>query len=203
MKLSKERKKETWAFYTPNIRAEKAVEYMKDNIQDFENQTFYDCACGEWALLDALWDVGKFWTTLEKEDVKICRDKWYRVCKLDFLSDDAVDYCLWLREKENLVIFTNPPYFKLRQEQYPDLRDFYWTNDSVELFYRRIIDLIRPKYLCWFNKCDLWQSPSFQDFRNDLYFRWYELKSIFLSDSKSWNLSWNFPIAFNIIQDMT
>ena len=199
MKLSKERQVATGAFYTPKKRADLAVEYMKKNIEDFENQTFYDCACGEWALLESLWDVSKFWTTLEREDVKICRDKWYWVCRLDFLSNEAEDYLRWLREKENLVVYTNPPYFKLTKEQYPDLREFYWTNDSVELFYRRIIDIIRPKYLCGFNKCDLRQASSFSDFRQDLAFWWYKVKNIFLTDSKSRWLSWNFPIAFNII----
>ena len=57
MELTEKRRSETWAFYTPRIRAEKAIEYMRRELWDLHNYVFYDPACWEWALLKAYADA--------------------------------------------------------------------------------------------------------------------------------------------------
>lgn len=206
MELTAKRRAETGAFYTPKIRAEKAIEYMNRELWDLQNYIFYDPACGEWALLEALpeW-VQKFWTTLEKEDIEICKSKWLVVDQLDFLTEKAIDFCerlqtMGYQSKKPLVIFTNPPYFKLKSDQYPEIKKIYKTNDSVALFYCRLMFMFEPAYICWFNKLDLRQSTDMGIFRERLAIYW-TLQKMFITPSKSrpW-LKGGFPIAFNILK---
>lgn len=206
MELSAKRRAETWAFYTPKIWANKAVELMCQELWDLRDYIFYDPACWEGALLEALPESGqKFGTTLEAEDVKICEEKWLVVDRLDFFSPSASGFCEYLQlmsfmSGKPIVIFTNPPYFKLKSEQYPELRNKYNTSDSVALFYYRLIDHLKPVCICGFNKCDLRQSPSMRDFREHLANRYWTLEKMFFTPSMSrpW-VKWTFPIAFNII----
>lgn len=206
MELTEKRRSETWAFYTPRIRAEKAIEYMSRELWDLHNYIFYDPACWEWALLEALpADIEKFGTTLEEEDAKICMEKGLVVDRYDFLRPWAEDFCEWLRSRsyadnKPIVVFTNPPYFKLSKEQYPGIREKYWSNDSVVLFYRRIMEHLRPAWLCGFNKLDLRQAPSMESFREALSY-YGKLEKMFVTPSMSRpGLKGRFPIGFNIIQ---
>ena len=83
MELTEKRRSETWAFYTPRMRAEKAIEYMSRELWDLHNYVFYDPACWEGALLEALPDdIEKFGTTLEEEDAKICMEKGKPLCRV-------------------------------------------------------------------------------------------------------------------------
>ena len=206
MELDAKRRSETWAFYTPKIRAHKAIEYRCNELWDLHDYIFYDPACGEGALLEALSPrVEKIWTTLEPEDVKICTEKGFCVDRLDFLAPEAEEFCeylWWLSYASNkpIVVFTNPPYFKLKADQYPEIRQKYWSNDSVELFYRRIMEHLCPAWLCGFNKCDLRQASSMENFREELSY-YGKLEKIFITPSMSrpW-LKGKFPIAFNLIQ---
>lgn len=127
-------------------------------------------------MLEALTPrVEKFGTTLEAEDVKICEEKGLVVDQLDFLAPEAEEFCeylqnLSLQSKKPLVVFTNPPYFKLKADQYPEIKAEYRSNDSVALFYLRLMWKLRPAWICGFNKCDLWQSRGMADFRKSLSF---------------------------------
>lgn len=201
MKLTKQRQKDTGAFYTPKIRADKAVEYIKKVIPDFTDWCFYDPACWEWALLEALPDnVVKIGTTLEAEDVEICRKKWLRVKQMDFLSADLTKFApRWILDRT--IVFTNPPYVKLPAGQYQELRTKYRTNDTVALFYYRILFELKVPFLAGFNKMDLLQwSSSMEKFGKETGF--YErCLECFVSPSMSWGLKWKFPIAFQMVQN--
>ena len=197
MNLSKQRQKDTGAFYTPKMWADLAVKYILEVVPNIEDFVFLDVCCGEGALLEALpKGVEKYGTTLEWEDVEICRNKGFQVWQLDFLKDD-ISELLPPSKMERLIIFTNPPYVKLSTNQY-SLQEKYKTNDATALFYYRILKELQPILLCGFNKLDLYQASTQQRFRNDT--KLYE-KTIkqFLSPSKSWNLTGNFPISFNIL----
>ena len=83
MKLCNERKKKTGAFYTPKRFADLAWEKIREILVYPEDYIFYDPACGEGALLEALPDwVEKYGSTLESEDVRICREKGLKVFQL-------------------------------------------------------------------------------------------------------------------------
>ena len=206
MELSAKRRAETGAFYTPKIRAEKAIEYMNRELWDLQNYIFYDPACGEWALLEALpEEVIKFGTTLEAWDVEICKRRGIEALQMDFLSPESESVLeslanLFERVSKPLVIFTNPPYFKLKADQYPEIKKIYKTNDTVALFYCRLMFMFEPAYICWFNKLDLRQSTDMGIFRERLAIYW-TLQKMFITHSKSrpW-LKGDFPIAFNILK---
>ena len=206
MELSAKRRAETGAFYTPKIRAEKAIEYMNRELWDLQNYIFYDPACGEWVLLEALpEEVIKFGTTLEAWDVEICKRRGIEALQMDFLSPESESVLeslanLFERVSKPLVIFTNPPYFKLKSDQYPEIKKIYKTNDSVALFYCRLMFMFEPAYICWFNKLDLRQSTDMGIFRERLAIYW-TLQKMFITPSKSrpW-LKGDFPIAFNILK---
>lgn len=88
--------------------------------------------------------VEKYGTTLEWEDVEICRNKGFQVWQLDFLKDD-ISEILPPSKMERLIIFTNPPYVKLSTNQY-SLQEKYKTNDATALFYYRILKELKPTY---------------------------------------------------------
>lgn len=199
MQLSTERRKETGAFYTPKVWADLAIKYMQETIGNLEEFVFYDPACGEWALLEALpAECEKYGTTLEWEDVEICRDKGFQVWQMDFLEEKNIQEILPESKMKRLIVFTNPPYFKLKKDQYTQIKSEYNSNDSVALFYLRILEEIEPCFLCGFHKTDLYQSSTMARFRERTGIYERTLK-MFLSPSKSWGLSGKFPIAFTII----
>lgn len=198
MILSKQKQKETGAFYTPKTWADLAVKFIIEAVPNIEEFVFLDVCCGEGALLEALpKGVEKYGTTLEWEDVEICRNKGLQVWQLDFLKDDITEI-LPPSKMEKLIIFTNPPYVKLNTNQYL-LQDKYNSNDATALFYYRILEELKPVLLCGFNKLDLYQAPIHQRFRNETKIIEKTIKQ-FLSPSKSWNLNGDFPISFNILQ---
>ena len=198
MELSKLRQKQTGAFYTPKIWADLAVKYILQVVPDINNYIFLDVCCGEGALLDALpKGVEKYGTTLEWQDVEICRNKGFQVWQLDFLTDDILDI-LPPSKMDRLIIFTNPPYVKLSTNQY-EIQKKYNNNDATALFYYRIFDELKPILLCGFNKLDLYQALIHKKFRNDTDLRKKTIKQ-FLSPSKSWGLNGSFPISFNILE---
>ena len=197
MILSTKKQKETGAFYTPKIWADLAVKYIIEVCPNIEDFVFLDVCCGEGALLEALpKGVEKYGTTLEWEDVEICRDKGLQVWQLDFLKDD-ISEILPESKMKRLIVFTNPPYVKLpASSNLFQLK--YKTNDATALFYYRIIKELNPVLLCGFNKLDLYQAQAHERFRNETQIREKTIKQ-FLSPSKSWNLKGDFPISFNII----
>ena len=198
MKISIDRKKETGAFYTPKIWADLAVKYILKVCPNIEDYVFLDVCCGEGALLQSLpKSVEKYGTTLEWEDVEICRNKRLQVWQLDFLKDD-ISEILPPSKMERLIIFTNPPYVKLPTES-NNFQLKYKNNDATALFYYRILNELKPILLCGFNKLDLYQASTHQRFRNETKIREKTIRQ-FLSPSKSWNLKGDFPISFNIIK---
>ena len=196
--LTKERQIETGAFYTPKVWADLAVKYIQEVVPNIEDFVFYDPACGEGALLEALpKGVEKYGTTLEWEDVEICRDKGFQVWQLDFLKDD-ISEILPASKMERLIVFANPPFVKYAANSiYRGAIDLYKTNDATALFFHKIATL-KPILLCSFNKLDLYQSPIHSRFRQKFNLQNNTIKQ-FLTDSKTWGLKGDFPISFNII----
>jgi hypothetical protein len=204
MKLTKERQKETGAFYTPKIWADKAVEYMRNFVPNLEDYCFWDMAAGEGALLEALPEnCVKYGTTLEREDFIILRDKGFDCNVFDFLNG-KLENIMWLKDvpKEKLIIFTNPPFVKLPATHTSYAKTRYGTNDATALFFYRILEEIQPFLLCSFNKMDIWQAPIMKPVRKQLRLR-ERLNCIstpiFCSPSHSWGLKGEFPIAFNMM----
>ena len=197
MELTKDRRKQTGAFYTPKMWADLAVQYIIRICPNIEEFVFLDVCCGEGALLEALpKNVEKYGTTLEWHDVEICRNKGLQVWQLDFLKDD-ISELLPASKMKRLIVFTNPPYVKLPQNSC-NLQYRYKTNDATALFYYRILDELKPILLCGFNKLDLYQAQIHENFRNQTKIREKTI-SHFLCPSKSWGLTGDFPISFNII----
>lgn len=178
MELSRKRREETGAFYTPKVWADLAVQYILSVIPDPENYIFYDPAAGEGALLDALpANCTKIASTLEAEDVEILKAKGYEnAFQFDFL-DESLDIeslrshperkCLAvaMESPENLIIFTNPPYSVLPASNSCFAKKQYKENNATNLFYYRIIDEIDPLMFCSFNKMGIWQEAKSEKFR--------------------------------------
>lgn len=199
MVLNEQRRIETGAFYTPKILADLAVKYMKEFLPRLEDWFFWDIAAGEGALLEALPEsCEKYATTLEYDDVRILRDKGISANQFDFLDGDISKLKELYYNRHRLILFTNPPYFKLKTEHDCYAKRRYKTNDSTALFYYRIFKEIKPVLLCGFNKIDLYQGSSHQRFRNEIPIFDLHLSS-FLTPSCTWGLKGNFPIMFNIL----
>lgn len=196
MQLTKKQRQETGAFYTPVIWANKAVEYIQEFIPNLDDFIFYDPAAGEGALLEVLPNsVEKYATTIENEDVDILRGKGITANQFDFLNGDITKLPIF--GKENLIVFTNPPFVKLPANNNCLAKIQYKTNDATALFFYRILLELRPFLLCSFSKTDILQGSNSIKIRQDLQI--YErCQSGFLSPSKSWNLKGDFPILFAI-----
>lgn len=199
MELTKERRIQTGAFYTPKIWADKAVEYIREILPNMEDYFFWDMCAGEGALLEALPEnCDKYGTTLEYEDYQILKSKGFNSNQFDFLDGD-ISKLQELKGNENrLIVFTNPPYFKLSASHDCYAKRKYKTNDSVALFFYRIVKEVKPLLICSFNKLDLYQGSTLSKFRNDIPIFQMTIAQ-FLSPSQSWGLKGNFPIAFNIL----
>lgn len=182
MELSRKRREETGAFYTPKVWADLAVQYILSVIPDPENYIFYDPAAGEGALLDALpANCTKIASTLEAEDVEILKAKGYEnAFQFDFLDEslDILDLygdidnvkpsrCLAkaIMRRERLIIFTNPPYAHLPASNNCFAKRKYQEGNPVCLFFLRILFEIQPLMLCSFNKTDIWQASKTMKFR--------------------------------------
>ncbi len=205
MQLSTARRKEKGAFYTPKLWADLAVKYLLKVFPSYQSCVFYDPAAGEGALLEALpADAIKYGSTLEAEDVTILQSKGIRAWQFDFLQNPD----LWgsapgelrrAHEDGRLIVFTNPPFFKCptSTREWYARKAYAITNDATALFLLRIMYELQPFFTCSFSKGDIYQAPQLQQFREQ--FRPFERYiSGFISPSKSWGLSGNFPIQFSI-----
>lgn len=213
MKLTKERQKETGAFYTPKRWADLAVQYIQQALIDEYSDIspnlwdywFWDMAAGEGALLDALPDYcDKIATTLEWQDCKYLNEnKNYPAIRFDFLYGN-LDLLTFLQKipKHRLIVFTNPPYVKLPASHNSPAKTEYGTSDSVLLFHNRILNEIEPLMLCSFNKVDLYQ-PGQDMFSRVVDLEYYN-RTIngFITNSKSWGLSGIFPILFECLHGL-
>lgn len=201
MQLSAKRQRETGAFYTPKVWADKAAEYLKEFIgKTFEDCIFWDCAGGEGALLEALPNsVRRIGTTLENEDVTIMKNKGIEAYQFDFLDGNFQNLPFWDEVKNNterLVILTNPPYVRLPASNQPFAKIHYKNNVAEELFIYRICLEINPKWLAIFTKAgliqlayQLWADTDVLDF----------FVGGFASCSKQgWGLNGNFGILFSL-----
>lgn len=175
MKLTRERKEQTGAFYTPKVWADLAVKYILAILPYPEHYTYYDPAAGEGALLDALpAHFNKIASTLEAEDVEILKAKGYKnAFQFDFLDEPIGGLELnssspmleVLKQREKLIIFTNPPYNHLPASNKSFAKLKYKENKALNLFFYRIIYELKPMMLCSFNKMDIWQGGECVEFR--------------------------------------
>lgn len=205
MQLTEQRRKETGAFYTPEVWAKKAVEYLEKALpQPLSYYVWYDPAGGEGALLEALpHECVKFGSTLEAEDVEIMRYKGIDAMQFDFLDDDLSRLPSMIhkaRDMGRLVVFMNPPYFKLKASHKCFAKEEYKCTDSVYLFYYRIFYELMPQYLGSFNKMDILQCGSSGIEHSDATITSSVCLGGFMSHSKTWGLKGTFPIAFNMFE---
>lgn len=204
MELTAQRRKDTGAFYTPKAWAKKAVEYMETLPHPLHYYVWYDPAGGEGALLEALPpECVRFGSTLEAEDVEIMRRKGIDAMQFDFLDGDLAQLPKMLHYAGNmgrLIVFTNPPYFKLKASHQCFAKTEYGCNDSVMLFYYRIYRELMPQYLMSFNKMDiLMPGSSMTEMVNEI-IPTSRFLGGFMSPSETWGLSGRFPIAFNMFE---
>lgn len=207
MQMTTEHRKQTGAFYTPKMWADKAVEYIRRVCPFLEDFVFYDPAAGEGALLDALpATCEKYASTLEPEDVEILKSKGYKAWQFDFLrNDDNIfetapdDGLLRSYQEGRLIVFTNPPFFICPAESKTWYTRYTYpvTCDATALFLMRIMYEVMPVLTCSFSKMDIYQAPQLAAFRDEFnpILRYIDG---FISPSMSWNLSGKFPIAFSI-----
>lgn len=204
MQMNDAHRRATGAYYTPQQWAKLAVAYLSLALdKPLQHYLFYDPAGGEGALLEALPQGCEcIATTLEAEDVQILRSKGINAYQYDFLDCETIDLPNRLYIARNrLVVFTNPPYFKLSHSYDCRAKRDYQHNDSVALFLYRIFWELRPLCTAWFGKLDIIQAPHMRQLRQDLITQ-DGLKGVFVCPSKSWpGLKGNFPIGFFIHQN--
>lgn len=203
MELTAQRRKETGAFYTPKFWAELAIRYMQNALPlPLEEYFFYDPAGGEGALLEALpKGCKKMATTLEHQDVYMMRNKGIDAYRFDFLNDEMWKVRGRLQsyiDAGRLVAFTNPPFVKLPSKNKTWAHEVYKTNDSVYLFYYRLVYELGINYLCSFNKP--LQKPILIEHNKALFF---DMGATFLGGFMShsrehWGLSGSFAVDFNM-----
>ena len=212
--LDDTRRRETGAFYTPRMWADKATERLERQVpwagEGYGRGAFvfYDPAAGEGALLDALrrryggccLTCG---STLEEADADILRRKGHLQCKAaDFLEDRPIEAIVpppaYIAAKTGrLIVLTNPPFMKLRRGRYDAMKTRYGTNDATALFFCRILEELRPALLYSFSKADVLQAPQLDGVRRRLgLFERLVPGSMFMSPSRSWGLKGDFPILF-------
>lgn len=202
MELTVKQRKETGAFYTPKIWADLSVKKIKEVVPDMESYFFYDPAAGEGALLEALpKGCVKYGTSLEWEDVEILRNKGIMSHQMDFFekNEENDDWFEYLKEKDNLIIFMNPPFFKLNSKNESFAYKNYGNHDATALFFYRILKEINPVLVCSWNKLDLYSGSMSAKFREDI--KWWErlIGRPIITPSESWGLSGKFPIGFQIL----
>lgn len=199
MQLTLSQKKEQGAFYTPDIWAKKAVEYIQNVLPNMEDYFFWDMAAGEGALLEVLpIECEKYATTLEAEDVDILRDKGIVANQFDFLNEDIQRLKYLPENKDELIVFTNPPYLYLPAENKSFAKVRYKTGHCESLFLHRIFNEVKPLLVCLFSKMDIFQSASHRDFRT-AYKLTNRILHQFVCPSRSWGLKGEFPISFTIL----
>ena len=201
MQLTAKRQRETGAFYTPKIWADKVAEYLREFIgKDFQNCIFWDCAGGEGALLEALPDsVRRIGTTIENEDVTIMKNKGIEAYKFDFLDNNFEVLPFWEEVRNNterLVIVTNPPYLRLPASNQSYAKNQYKNNSAEELFIYRICQEIQPKWLGIFTKAGVIQLAS--ELREETGFSDYFAGGFTSCSKQGWNLKGNFGILFSL-----
>lgn len=177
MKLTRERQEQTGAFYTPKVWADLAVKYILAILPYPEHYTYYDPAAGEGALLDALpAHFNKIASTLEAEDVEILKAKGYKnAFQFDFLDEPIGGLELnssspmleVLKQREKLIIFTNPPFTSLPATNNCLAKQLYdnHNGNATVLFFLRIKYEIQPVILFSFNKADIWTGSTLFKFR--------------------------------------
>lgn len=199
MKLTVQRRKETGAFYTPEVWAKMAVSYFKNFVcEDLSEFVFWDMAGGEGALLDALPNnVRKIGTTLELDDMLIMRSKGIEAYQFNFLDENLNDLPFYKKlDKKKLIVFTNPPYMKLKASHDCYAKRQYADNSAENLFIMRICLEIEPQYLGIFTKAatiqiaeKLYESTGLHNY----------FKTGFATCSKQgWGLAGNFGILFSL-----
>jgi hypothetical protein len=179
MKLTRERQEQTGAFYTPKVWADLAVKYILAILPYPEHYTYYDPAAGEGALLDALpAHFNKIASTLEAEDVEILKAKGYKnAFQFDFLDEPIggleLNSCSpmleVLKQREKLIIFTNPPFTSLPAKNECLAKQTYQNHNgnATVLFFNRILYEVQPLLLCSFNKLDFWAGATLENWRKE------------------------------------
>ena len=199
MKLTKERQKETGAFYTPKVWADMAVSYFKNYLdEDLSEFVFWDVAGGEGALLDALpHNVRRIGTTLELEDMLIMRSKGIEAYQFDFLDGDLESLPFYKDlDKEKLVVFTNPPYMRLKKEHDCYAKRKYGTNAAEDLFIMRICLEVAPKILGIFTKAATIQLCG--KVYEETFLHHFFTTGFASCSKQDWNLSGVFGILFSL-----
>ncbi len=205
--LSLGRKRSTGAFYTPPAFADEAVRRVKQYLGGtLEGFTFYDPACGEGALLEALRRAGAspdslYGSTLEPEDVRICQRKGLgTVFQRDFLETPSVNappcpdvLC------RRFVVLCNPPYRKLRRGEAEYAKGRYGTRDAEALFLYRILEELDPVCVGTFNKMGLWQGDTMRGVCEDLHL-YARFMDGFMTPSAEWpGISKGWGIGFAVL----
>ncbi|MGN1239258.1 MAG: N-6 DNA methylase [Paludibacteraceae bacterium] len=207
MQLTYEQRSEQGAFYTPDDFARLSAERVLQLFPKEAGFLYYDPACGEGNLLQALYDVADYpliaeGTTLYEEDANICRARGILCEQFDFLNGRMSDLPETIRDaaqESRLVVFTNPPFMRIPANQRCIARDRYRNNDATTLFIQRCFEELHPLAVCTWSKLDIYQSVSLAWFRQRYGIFERTIGNPMLTRSKDWGLKGDFPIVFTIL----
>lgn len=213
------------SYYTPEIWARKAQEYLEKTLGENWQDEYYvwDCSAGSGNLLRGLTNkYNIFASTLDDSDVKVMHDAIddgrlnlvkNNVFQFDFLNDtfdkcpDSLRKILNDPEKrKHLVLFNNPPYRDQTKDQGEPLpsriRDEYLSilgTASRELYAQFLIRFYKEipgSQIAIFSKLKLFQGSDFGKVRQIFKAK---LLSMFVVPGKTFdNIDGNFPIGFQI-----
>ncbi len=199
------RRLKTGEFYTPPYLAKDSAAWLLECLTlDAKEYVFYDPAAGAGNLLEALPEgVERYGSTLETQDIPILKNKGINAFQFDFLEGKISDLPPRIMEASDagrLVVFTNPPYFKVPADKYQRRKKQYGTNDSAALFLKIIIEELQPICVGFWSKIDIYQSQQvFSKMLNTYMER--ELRHLrypIMCNSKRFSCKGEYPILFSV-----
>lgn len=202
------RRLKTGEFYTPPYLAQESAGWLLECLTlNPKEYVFYDPAAGAGNLLEALPEGVERWgSTLEYEDIHVLQNKGINAFQFDFLERKISELPPEIMQASNqgrLVVFTNPPYFKVPADKHQSLKKRYSGFDSCALFLQIIVEELQPLCLGFWSKIDLYSSMDVSKQMHNTYSK-KELRHLrypVICHSRRFSCKGNFPIVFNVWSD--
>jgi hypothetical protein len=199
------RRLKTGEFYTPPYLAQESAGWLMECLTlDPKAYVFYDPAAGAGNLLEALPEGVERWgSTLEYEDIPILKSKGINAFQFDFLEGKISEFPEQIMRASNegrLVVFTNPPYFKVPADKYQSRKKQYGGNDSCALFLQIIIEELQPICTGFWSKIDVYSSLQVFKQMHSTYMQKQlrHLRYPIMCNSKRFACKGEYPIVFSV-----